>query len=472
MLTNPATRRALRAIGWQRKASVASSGRSFLFLQGLASRFFEQLGRALALRGHAVHRVNFNGGDRAFWRLPGAVDFRDRAAAWPAFLERLLIDRRVDDMILFGDCRPPHRAAIPVARARGLRVTVVEEGYLRPDWITFEDGGVNGFSALPRAPDWYREQAQGLPEWRDPPSVPGSFRRRAAEDVLYAAASMLAARRFPHYASHRPYFQLIEYAGWLRRLALQRGAERRAKAAIADLVGSADPVFLFPLQLDCDYQMRLHSPFRAVHVAIEQVLASFARHAPPAARLALKLHPMDSGLYDWAAIAGHIAVALGVSDRLSVVDGGALAALLAACRGVVTINSTLGCQALAEGCPVIALGQPIYDSSRTDLSGRARRVLGQPGAARSGIVRRLPPGIGGAGADPRVVFRPRGPADRGRRGGCPARSGNRPPGPCRCRRAAGRRDAGRRSEPRAIAALEALRSFKGCMVPTNSSCPD
>src|SRR5438105_14866683 len=47
-----------------------SKQRSFLFLQGLATRFFERLGRALADRGYAVHRVNFNGGDRAFWRLP------------------------------------------------------------------------------------------------------------------------------------------------------------------------------------------------------------------------------------------------------------------------------------------------------------------------------------------------------------------------------------------------------------------
>jgi capsular polysaccharide export protein len=46
-----------------------STPRSFLFLQGLASWFFDRLGRALIERGHAVHRVNFNGGDRLFWRL-------------------------------------------------------------------------------------------------------------------------------------------------------------------------------------------------------------------------------------------------------------------------------------------------------------------------------------------------------------------------------------------------------------------
>ena len=56
----------------------------------MATRFFERLGQALAQRGHAVHRVNFNGGDRAFWRLPGAVDFCGRAEEWPEFLDRLI----------------------------------------------------------------------------------------------------------------------------------------------------------------------------------------------------------------------------------------------------------------------------------------------------------------------------------------------------------------------------------------------
>ncbi|HYZ41118.1 MAG TPA: capsular biosynthesis protein, partial [Stellaceae bacterium] len=135
----------------------------------MATRFFERLGRALAERGHAVHRVNFNGGDRAFWRLPGAVDFRGRPQEWPEFLDELIVGKAISDVILFGDCRPLHRAAIRIAEERLLRIHVVEEGYLRPDWITFEEGGVNGHSSLPRDPDWYRERARSLPAWSDPP---------------------------------------------------------------------------------------------------------------------------------------------------------------------------------------------------------------------------------------------------------------------------------------------------------------
>lgn len=337
------------------------SDRAFLFLQGMATRFFERLGRALAERGHAVYRVNFNPGDRAFWRLPGAVDFCGRPEEWPEFLDRLIVGNAISDVILFGDCRPLHRAAIRVAERRALRIRVVEEGYLRPDWITFEEGGVNGNSALPRHPGWYLEQARSLPPWGDPPSVPGSFRRRAFEDVLYTMASMAGMWRYPYYATHRPYYQLIEYAGWLRRLALKPRAERRAAAAIEALPDGPGPLFLFPLQLDCDYQVRVHSPFRAMHLAIEHVLASFAAHAPAAARLAVKLHPLDSGLVDWAAITGHLAVEFGIADRVFILDGGDLAKLMARKPAVVTVNSTVGTLALTGGLPVIALGKAIYD---------------------------------------------------------------------------------------------------------------
>ncbi|MGC2199852.1 MAG: capsular biosynthesis protein [Stellaceae bacterium] len=354
------------------------TGRAFLFLQGMATRFFERLGQALLARGHAVHRVNFNGGDRAFWRLPGAVDFCGRAEEWPDFLDRLIVDNGISDIILFGDCRPLHRATIRVAEGRLVRTHVVEEGYLRPDWITFEEGGVNGHSALPRDPSWYRERARSLPAWRDPPPVPGSFRRRALEDVLYTTASMSGMWRFPFYATHRPYYQLIEYAGWLRRLVLKRRAERRAAATIDGLPDGRDPLFFFPLQLDCDYQVRVHSPFRAMHLAIEHVLTSFANHAPPAARLIVKLHPLDSGLVDWAAITGYLAVELRIADRVLILDGGDLGKLLERNLAVVTVNSTVGTLALACGLPVIALGKAIYDIAGLTFQGELDEFWNAP----------------------------------------------------------------------------------------------
>src|SRR5262249_5113254 len=100
---------------------------------------------------------------------------------------------------------------------------------------------------------------------------------------------------------------------------------------------------------------------QSVRAAIEMVLTSFAGHAAPASRLVVKLHPLDSGIYDWAAMTRHAAVGVGVSDRLTILDGGSIDAPLALSRGVVTINSTVGIRALTLGQAVVALGSAIYD---------------------------------------------------------------------------------------------------------------
>ncbi|MGC2524625.1 MAG: capsular biosynthesis protein, partial [Stellaceae bacterium] len=77
--------------------------------------------------------------------------------------------------------------------------------------------------------------------------------------------------------------------------------------------------------------------------------------------LVVKLHPMDSGLVDWVGMVGHVAAEHLVAERVTVLDGGELPKLLARADGVVTVNSTVGGDALAKGLPVIALGNAVYD---------------------------------------------------------------------------------------------------------------
>ena len=75
----------------------------------------------------------------------------------------------------------------------------------------------------------------------------------------------------------------------------------------------------------------------------------------------IKLHPLDSGLVDWAGMIGHIAAEFLVAERITVLDGGQLAKVLERSRAVVTVNSTVGGEALARGLPVITLGKAVYD---------------------------------------------------------------------------------------------------------------
>lgn len=340
---------------------ILQGQRRVMLLQGLMGPFFRQLGKGLRKAGHEVFKVNFNGGDRAFWRLPNGIDYRGTLAEWPDAFDRLLTDHRITDVMLFGDCRDHHIRALDVCRQRNVTVWVFEEGYIRPDWVTMEIGGVNGHSQLSRDPQWYRDRAAELPPVPNHQKVPSSFRRRATEGLQYNAADVLTRWRYPQWRTHRPWHPLVEGMGWARKLS--RREERREQGAelLARLEADNANYFLFPLQLDSDAQIRLHSPFAGMIEAIKLVLQSFADHAPEGTRLVVKEHPLDNGVRDWQLETSDLAERMGIADRVDYLAWGDIEAIAERAQGMVTVNSTSGTLALARGVPVVVLGKAVYD---------------------------------------------------------------------------------------------------------------
>ena len=337
--------------------------RTFLFLQGPVGWFFDQLGRELLARGHRVTRVNFNGGDRLTWRLPGAHDFTGPPSSWPAFVRDLVLAERIEDAILFGDCRPRHSIARRVLRPLGVRIRVFEEGYFRPDWITCEEGGVNAYSSLPREPHYYFDAAHRLSNqaWAPCREVGPSLAGLTMAAFTYYAAVAALRPRFPFNRTHRPCGPVREGLSWLgrgTRLARRRReAELRQQALLAD----RRPFFLLPLQLDSDMQIRRHSRFDDMSEVIGETVRSFAAHAPGSARLVIKNHPLDCGRVDLEAVVTQEARAAGIERRTIFLDGGALPVLLDRALGTVVVNSTAGLSSLHRGVPTIVLGRALYD---------------------------------------------------------------------------------------------------------------
>nr|WP_077805958.1 capsular biosynthesis protein [Neoasaia chiangmaiensis] len=323
--------------------------------------FFERIGEALRRDGYEVFKVNFNGGDRWFWNLPGAINYRDTVENWPDALRHIILQHGITDVLLFGDCRPMHSVALDVCRNLHIPVHVFEEGYLRPDWVTLELGGVNGHSSLPRDPDYYVKTAGYLPPAPEHHAVPSSFRRRALEGIAYNTADILTRWYFSNWTNHRPWHPIVEGIGWTKRLARRKAAQRRTRRLCRKLEMGALPYFLFPLQLDADAQVRLHSDFSGIEDAIDRVVVSFAKFAPKTARLVIKEHPLDNGVKDWRAIVRRKAQECGVGPRVGYMEAGDIALVVGNAAGVVTINSTTGTLAVAQNIPTITLGRAVYD---------------------------------------------------------------------------------------------------------------
>jgi len=350
--------------------------RSFLFLQGVCSPFFARLADRLSADGHRVFKINFNAGDLLYWGGRPAWNYRGKLAGLRAFLDEKYRQQGITDQVLFGDRRPVHRPAVDLASSLGIRTHVFEEGYLRPHWVTLEREGVNGHSLLPRDPDWFRRVGARLPDYRNGKPFHAPFSARVAHDVCYHLAGVANPVLFSAYRTHAPVNAAIEYAGYLKRFALLPLYRRQDDALIDRLIAGRQPFYLLPLQLNGDAQIRDHSRFNDMNDLMEFVMASFTRHAPDNARLLIKNHPLDMGLRNYRRVIAGLEKRFALTGRIDYIESGDLGKLLPAARGVVTVNSTLGCLSVGVGCPTVALSDPIYNLPGLTFQGKLDEFWG------------------------------------------------------------------------------------------------
>jgi len=339
---------------------------------------------ALAMReqGVKVERINICGGDQIDWP-ESATNFRGAFGDWPVFFDNFLREHQITDILLFGDCRPYHVSARGVAALRGVRTHVLEEGYLRPHWMTLELDGVNGHSRLARNKEWLIEQAKALPPEPYLPPITADFRRRVRDTARHYIAVHAGKLAYPFYRTHRPGSAIMEGLGWGWKYLVRGLRQRQTDEVIKGLEGK--PVFLFPLQLSGDYQIRSHSPFPDMRAAASYVMESFARHAPEEAHLLIKAHPFDTTLFNWRHYIDRRGRRLGIRERVHFIDGGNLEQLAADANGMVCVNSTSATLALAAGRPVCTLGEAIYNVPGLTFPRHLDEFWGEPTPPEPGL---------------------------------------------------------------------------------------
>lgn len=341
-----------------KKGIQAFQGNNVLLLQGPMGPFFRRLARDLEWVGAKVCKVNFNGGDWLFYPAD-SIAFRGRMEEWENFLDQLLTERGIDTVLLFGDCRPIHKVAHRLATSRGIDVGVFEEGYFRPNHITFERFGVNALSRLPRTPIFYLNSKQKHPRPVQP--VGKCFWYGVLWAILYYVASALLRPLFHHYRHHRP-LTLGEMFPWLRsvwRKWAYRVREHGVQEKLTDSLSGR--YFLVPLQVSNDAQICEHSRFETVDEFIRITIESFAQHAPENTHLVIKHHPMDRGYHDYRRVIAGLTKSWKLHGRVHYIHDQHLPTLLRHALGVVVVNSTVGLSALHHRVPVKVCGSAIYD---------------------------------------------------------------------------------------------------------------
>lgn len=337
--------------------------RVFLFLQGPHGPFFAGLAKMIRIAGGNVWRVGFNAGDRAFWwSSTGYIPYRDSPENWPAFLSRILDEKGVTDLVLYGDTRPVHADAVAEARRRGLRIHVFEEGYLRPYWVTYERGGSNGHSRLMDMSlgDMQTALAQTDLETPLPPAHWGDMRHHVFYGALYHGVVMFLNHGYRGFRPHRDLPVTREFLLYLQRLFLMPLHAIERRFSTWRIRNGGFPYHLALLQLEHDSSFRQHSSFSSMTEFLSEIFKGFAKGAPPHHHLVIKAHPLEDGRAPLTREMRHLARKHGLVGRVHYVRGGKLAQLLNDARSAVTVNSTAGQQVLWRGIPLKVFGRAVY----------------------------------------------------------------------------------------------------------------
>lgn len=337
--------------------------RVFLLLQGPMGSFFKKLASGLRASGYQTLRVNFNGGDRLHFSSRYAIDFTGPIEAWPDAVEALALKHGITDLIVYNDCRPLHRSAIERLKPLGITVHVYEEGYFRPGWITLEEGGVNGFSSLPRDARFYRSRnSENInPTMSCTVSFGPSHGKMIRHTISYYIASAMLQMHYRHYRTHRQRTYQKEGLAWLVRMVENYLKIRLLRQRKLKLINENRPYFLVLLQLLGDSQITHHSGYNDMYEFLDEILQDFAKNAPIDTCIAVKNHPLDNGLSRYGSFLRQKARSLGLGDRLVFIDGGRLPPLLRNAHGVVTVNSTGGLSAIHHELPTKTMGNAIYN---------------------------------------------------------------------------------------------------------------
>ena len=332
--------------------------KNILFLQGPMGDFFQRLDNYFISKGAKTYKIGFNGGDWLFSNKHNYIAYKDKKENWENFISNFLQTKNINKIFLFGDCRYYQKKTIDIAKNLNIEIFVFEEGYIRPDYVTLEKGGVNNFSSIPRDYQFY-QKLKHINITPPKPTKPNFYKMVISAISYYIFAYFSTKINYPYYEHHRELNPYKEAFYGIRNFYRKYKYKILEKNKLETIIKKE--YFFVPLQTYNDFQVKTHSNFNSIEEFIEVVLKSFANFSPDNTYIVLKHHPVDRGRKDYKKYIQKIAKQLNILNRVIVVYDLHLPTLLKNTKGTVTINSTVGLQALYHNSPVKVLGNAIYD---------------------------------------------------------------------------------------------------------------
>ena len=349
-----------------------------LLLQGPVGPFFAKLRDFLVKKGSRVFKIHFNYGDVVFYQNQyHAYFYQGINEEWEDYIFKFYKQKNIQAVFLIGDKRNFHHTAIQVAKRLGIKVYVFEEGYIRPNYFTLEENGVNIDSPLAQI-DPLNIKPVNLDfvekEYR-------SFVTMCWYGIKYWFFSYIFNYKFKNYKHHKN-LNLLKVFCWIRgffRFLLYELSEFHLRRK---LYKDNRKYFLCILQVHDDFQITHNSTFANIEEFIEKVIYKFNNFIKEEFSqdiLIIKHHPMDIGEKNYANLIKQIAKKLKMNEnQIIYIHNFKIENIFHKTKGAIMINSTLGLKMLKNNISVINLSKSFYHKHGLTFQGDLNEFFKNP----------------------------------------------------------------------------------------------
>ena len=330
-------------------------------------RFFRIFADDLSARGHKVWRIAWDGGDFVSTPSRHRIAFRNRDGDYEGFIKAAILKHHITAIVTYNDTGERNRTAIKLATGMGLSRYIVEHGYLRPHWITFDRDGVNGHSTLPKEGAFYHNNNDGFETAQ---AFPCRMRDQVLSTIKHFGASIALYPWLPFDTTYYGDSVFTQGVGYVSEYFWRKtNSEQKAVKEIVEHRQNGRKMFAVILQKPGDAQLRVHSSYGSNNPFLREACRSFAAFAPKDAVLVVKQHPLDYGVERTPRLFESLVKEFNLEGRAYYLRKTSIDIVLDNTDGFVLVNSTAGLAAVQRGLPVKCCGKAIFDMEGLTFQG-------------------------------------------------------------------------------------------------------
>ena len=344
-----------------------------LFLMGPIGTFFARLSNYLEENNVRTYKILFPLHEYGF-NQSRIIKYDQNINYFKKFLSKTLINYEIKHIFMYGNVLIPHKQALDLVQelkieGKNINTHIFELGYLRPNFVTLENEGINYNSSLIKSRQFYLKQDSfsDLPI----PKKHARFRiRKIWKTISFINHSFKNYKivEKEHKLQPKPIYIWYQIKGFILKYFFFF-TEYKLKNYFL-----GKNYFLVILQVSTDSQLTEGSDFKDNKKFIYKVIKDFAEANPNGVNLVFKHHPRDRGYTNYFNQIKKISNEFDVLNKVFYFHDYFLSKLFQNpnCKGTVLINSTVGYQSLYHSVPVKSLGITPYNieglSSQQDLT--------------------------------------------------------------------------------------------------------